>query len=81
MTYNLDTFVNVTAKKLGKRFSFPVNELYNDVDLYERFPKTFANMFKYDAVNEQAYPLTTAIIGATSRKMIVAMAKTMKYAG
>jgi hypothetical protein len=28
-----------------------------------------------------AYPLTTAIIGAASRKMIVAMAKTMKYAG
>jgi hypothetical protein len=25
--------------------------------------------------------LTTAIIGAASRKMIVAMAKTMKYAG
>jgi len=57
MTYNLDTFVNVTAKKLGKRFSFPVNELYNDVDLYERFPKTFANMFNYDAVNEQADPV------------------------
>jgi hypothetical protein len=28
-----------------------------------------------------AYPLTIAIIGAVSRKMVVAMAKTMKYAG
>jgi hypothetical protein len=25
--------------------------------------------------------LTTAIIGAASRKMVIAMAKTMKYAG
>jgi hypothetical protein len=28
-----------------------------------------------------AYPLTIAIIGTASRRMIVAMAKTMKYAG
>ena len=28
-----------------------------------------------------AYPLTTATVGATKGKMIMAMAKTMKYAG
>jgi hypothetical protein len=28
-----------------------------------------------------AYPLITAIIGTASRKMVIAMAKTVKYAG
>jgi hypothetical protein len=28
-----------------------------------------------------AYPLITAIIGIASRKMVIAMAKTVKYAG
>jgi maltoporin len=32
-------------------------------------------------LHKPAYPLTIAIIGTASRRMIVAMAKTMKYAG
>lgn len=57
MTYNLDTFVNVTAKRTGKRIQFPDNELYDEVDLFERLPQTFAGLVTHDAVNEQADPV------------------------
>ena len=38
------------------------------------------SLFGEAVLDKPAYPLTIAIIGTASRKMIVAMAKTMKYA-
>jgi hypothetical protein len=39
------------------------------------------SLFGGAVLHKPAYLLTIAIIGTASRKMIVAMAKTMKYAG
>jgi hypothetical protein len=39
------------------------------------------SLFGGAVLHKPAYPLTTASKGTASRKMIVVMAKTMKYAG
>lgn len=57
MTYDLDTFVNVTAKN-GRLVDFGAeSDEYSDEDLYEYFPSQFAKQFVYDTVNTQADPV------------------------
>lgn len=57
MSYDLDTFVNVTAKQTGKRVEFVDSADLTQEDLFEILPAKFAEQFEHDAVNEQADPV------------------------
>lgn len=56
MSYNLDTFVNVTAKA-GKLVEFVDSADLTDEDLFEVLPTAFGKAVEHDAVNEQAFPV------------------------
>ena len=56
MTYDLDTFVNVTAQK-GRLVEFEDSGDYTDEDLFEYFPVKFGEQVEHDTVNRQADPV------------------------
>jgi hypothetical protein len=57
MSYDLDTFVNVTAKQTGRKIVFEDSVDLTQDDLFQALPAQFADNFEYDAVNEQADPV------------------------
>ena len=62
MTYDIDTFVNVTAKQNGRLVEFEDNEDFDVVDLFERFPEEFEKLITYDTKNTQADPVFVYVL-------------------
>lgn len=57
MSYDLDHFVNVTAKQTGRCVVFADSAELTQDDLFQALPAQFADAFEYDTVNEQADPV------------------------
>ena len=57
MTYDIDTFVNVTAKENGRLIEFEDSVDFDEIDLFERFPEEFEKLITFDTKNTQADPV------------------------
>ena len=56
MSYDLDTFVNVTARA-GQLVEFVDNADLTEEDLFETLPQAFGQAVDHDRVNEQGFPV------------------------